>query len=187
MIELTYFKPDKLERFRLKDKYLITQDCIILGNWQPDLPVEVQGYLKVHGHLQVQGGYLTVSGYISAELGVVAKGDIVSGAYINAGDNIVSEEGDITAQNDIRTTGSIIAGGGDITTGGNFGIFAGGRIEAKEIHNGGNVFAGVTTWDSDPDKTENIKAEKIHKPTKVRIGKVEIVKPPKEPKEVKPK
>lgn len=184
MTDFLYFKPEKLERFRLKDKYVIPQDCVILGNWRADLPVEVQGYLKVYGDLRVEGGTLHVSSYIVSELGVYAKGDIVSGGYINAGDSVVSEEGDITANNDIRSTGNVIAGGGDITTGDSFGIFAGGRIEAKVIHNGGNVFAGVTTWDSDPDKTENIKAEKIQRPTKVKIGKVEIVKPP---KEVKPK
>lgn len=184
MTDFLYFKPEKLERFRLKDKYVIPQDCVILGNWRASLPVEVQGYLKIYGDLRVEGGQLTVAHYISSELGVYAKGNIQSGAYINAGDSILSEEGDIIANNDIRTTGNVIAGGGDIYTGEGFGIFAGGRIEAKTIHNGGNVFAGVTTWDSDPDKTQNIKAEKIKKPTRVKIGKVEIVKPP---KEVKPK
>lgn len=170
MTDLLFFKPEKLERFRTKDKYLIPQDCVILGNWRAELPVEVEGYLKIYGNLIVEG-YLTVSHYISAELGVQTKGNITSGAYINAGDSVVSEEGDISAKNDIRTTGNLIAGGGDITTGEGFGMFAGGRIEAVNINNGSNVFAGVTTWDADPDKEENITAEKIKKPTKVKLGK----------------
>lgn len=174
-----YYKPEKLEQFRLKDKYLIPCDCVILGNWRADLPVEVKGFLKIYGNLIVDNGGLNVDKFINAELGVYAQGDIISGAYINAGDSIVSEKGDITALNDIRTTGNLIAGGGDITTGEGFGIFAGGRIEAVEIHNGSNVYAGVTTWESDPDKVENIKAEKIAKASKVKVGKVTLVKPKK--------
>lgn len=174
-----YYKPEKLEQFRLKDRYVIPCDCVILGNWRADLPVEVKGFLKIYGDLRVEGGSLTVSNFINSELGVYAKGNIVSGVFINAGDSIISENGDITAVNDIRTTGNLIAGGGDITTGEGFGIFAGGRIEAVEIHNGSSVYAGITTWESDPDKVETIKAEKIAKASKVKVGKVTLVKPKK--------
>lgn len=176
MTDFLFFKPFKLEQFKQKDKYVIPQDMVILGDWKPQLPVEVQGYLKVYGDLRVEGGSLSVSNYIFTELGCFAKGDIKSGAWLNAGDSIVSEEGDISANNDIRTTGNLIAGGGDITTGDGFGIFACGRIEAKNsINNGSKVYAGVATWDNaNPQKDASIKAKKIKNEDEVAHGEVEL-------------
>lgn len=176
MTDFLFFKPFKLEQFRQKDKYLIPQDMVILGDWKPDLPVEVQGYLKVYGDLRVEGGSLTVKDYIFTEMGCYAKGDIIAGHWINAGDSITSEEGDITAGNDIRTTGNLIAGGGDINTGEGFGIFACGRIEAQNsINNGSKVFAGVATWDdANPQKDATIKAKKIKNEDEVAHGEVEL-------------
>ena len=179
MTDFLFFRPDKLKQFRLKDKYLIPQDCVILGNFESDLPIEVQGYLKIYGNLKIQG-YLTVSGYIFSELGISASGDISSGSFINGGDAITSFEGNITAVNDIRTTGHLQAFNGIIKSGEGFGIFAGGEIVAVEVDNGANVYAGVATWHADPDKTENIKAEKVRRPSKVKLGNfVKVTKKPK--------
>lgn len=167
-----YYKPHKLEQFRKKDKYVIPCDCVVLGDWKPTAPVEVQGFLKVYGDFRLENGSLNVSGYIFAELGIYAQGDVISGAYMNAGDSIYSAEGNIVAKNDIRSTGNLVAPNGYIETGEGFGIAVAGKIDAKTIKNGANVFAGVNTWANDPDAEEHITVEKIQKPSKVKLGKV---------------